>query len=87
VKASLQRATILTYIDFAENYTFQVQNEIQSIYNHSSQITILVQVTYFVVSIEVASDDTVQLVRETYYYISDDKTHDTLFVQHCLMQH
>ena len=27
------------------------------------------------------------MLKEMYYYISDDKAHDTLFVQHCLLKH
>jgi hypothetical protein len=32
-------------------------------------------------------EDGPHLIRETHYYIFDDKTHDTLFVQHYFMQH
>lgn len=87
LRQCLQRGTILTHIDFAENYTFQVQNEIQSLYFNSTQMTILVQVTYYTTAALDDANDTVQLVRETHYYLSDDRTHDTLFAQHCLMSH
>ncbi len=46
LQACLQAGDVLTHIDFSENYTFEPQNEIQSMYYHSDQITILVQVTY-----------------------------------------
>ena len=36
LRASLPKHTILSHIDFAENYTFQVQNEIQSMYYTST---------------------------------------------------
>jgi hypothetical protein len=28
-----------------------------------------------------------EIMKESHFYISDDKEHDTLFVQHCLMLH
>jgi hypothetical protein len=37
---------ILSHIDFAENYSFQIQNEIQSMYWFSHQVTILVHRIY-----------------------------------------
>lgn len=86
-KDSLPRNAILTHIDFAENYTFQVQNKIQSMYYHSTQTTIMVQVVYRVEMVGDGDNEMPQLIRETHYWISDDKTHDTLFVQHCLLRH
>ena len=83
----LQRRTCLTHIDFSENYTFEAQNEIQSMYYHSDQISILVQVTYCADVQDDVLEEGVQLRRETHFYISDDKSHDTFFVQHCLMLH
>lgn len=80
LKASLQAGAILTHIDFAENYTFEAQNEIQSMYYHSDQVSILVQVTYSATVSELDGQEEMQLVRETHYYISDDKMHDTAFV-------
>ena len=38
--------TILSVVDFAENYTFAAQKEIQSEYYHSDQVTIFVHVLY-----------------------------------------
>ena len=70
---------VVSVIDFAENYTFQEQNEIQSMHWHSNQITILVHITYIHIAGEVQ--------KYLHFYISDDKTHDTLFVQHCFMIH
>lgn len=87
LQGCLQRGTVLTHIDFAENYTFEAQNEIQSMYYHSDQVTILVQVTYSADDGEDALEGGVHLKRETHYYISDDRTHDTDFAQHCLMLH
>jgi hypothetical protein len=49
-------------------------------YYHSSQISILVQVTYSTALLDAATEESASLVRETHYYISNDKVHDTLFV-------
>ena len=38
--------TILFVVDFAENYTLQPQNEIQSQYYHSEQVSIMVHIMY-----------------------------------------
>ena len=40
------RGTILSIVDFAENYTLQPQNEIQSQYYHSEQVSLMVHITY-----------------------------------------
>jgi fibronectin type 3 domain-containing protein len=42
----LDSDAILSHIDYAENYTFQVQDEIQSEYFLSVSVTILVHITY-----------------------------------------
>lgn len=71
---------ILSHIDYAENYTFEIQNQIQSMYWCSTQITILVHITYMI-------NGNGETVKDSHFYISDDEKHDSLFVQHCLMQH
>ena len=38
--------TILSVVDFAENYTFAAQKEIQSEYYHSDQVSIFFHVLY-----------------------------------------
>ena len=38
--------TILSVVDFAESYSLQLQNEIQSQYYHSEQVNIMVHITY-----------------------------------------
>ena len=37
--------TILSVVDFVEKYTLQPQNEIQSQYYHSEQVSIMVHIT------------------------------------------
>jgi hypothetical protein len=73
--------TILSVVDFAENYTLQPQNEIQSQYYHSEQVSIMVHITY-----RHGPDSTEEkrvIVKESHFYISDDRTHDIHYVQHC----
>lgn len=71
---------ILSHIDFAENYTFEIQNQIQSMYWCSTQISILVHITY-----RIKPDGAI--VKDSHFYISDDEKHDSLFVQHCMIKH
>lgn len=82
---SLHEGVILSYIDFAENYTFQPGVEVQSEYFTSFTCTILVHITYRVVVNR--STKVQKIVKESHFYISDDKEHDTLFVQHCMLKH
>lgn len=70
---------VVSVVDFAENYAFKEQNEIQSMHWYSSQVTIFVHITYYRKAGEV--------VKVIHFFISDDKVHDTLFVQHCFMLH
>ena len=65
---------MVSVVDFVENYTFEQQTEIQSMHWCSLQVTIFVHITYFRVS-----DDVKKVI---HFFISDDKKHDTLFVQH-----
>ena len=74
---------IVFVLNFVENYSFKEQNEIQSQHWFSFQVTILVHITFSLNpnwdSINLAS----RILIEYHFYISDDKTHDNLFVQHC----
>ena len=79
--------TIFSVVDFAENYTFQAQKEIQSEYYHSDQVSIFVHVLYRhaqhnVDDIE-STNDNRHVIKEYHFYISDDRMHDTHYVQHC----
>jgi hypothetical protein len=73
---------LISHIDFAENYTFAIQNEVQSMHWFSTSISILVHITLLR---EESRDG--EVFKQTHYYISDDKKHDSLFVQHCMMLH
>jgi hypothetical protein len=77
--------TIFFCIDFFENYAFKVQNEIHDMHWYSFQITILVHITYWInpgydlVHLES------KILKEVHYYISHEKEHNTLFMQHVFM--
>ena len=72
--------TRLSVVEFAENYTLQPKNEIQSPYYHLDQVSIMVHITY-----RHGADSTEEkrvILKEYHFYISDDKCHDLAFVQH-----
>ena len=67
---------VVSVVDFAENYTFKEQNEIQ--------YALVFLPGYNICPHHICAD----CKKYSYhFYISDDKTHDTLFVQHCFMLH
>ena len=79
--------TIFPVVDFVENYTFEAQKEIESEYYHSDQVSIFFHVLYRhtqhnVDDIEITNDNR-HVIKEYHFYISDDHTHDTHYVQHC----
>lgn len=76
---NIPEGVLVSHIDYAENYTFAIQNEVQSMYYFSTSVTILVHITMW------REGD--QIMKQTHYYISDDKSHDSAFVQHCLLLH
>ncbi|CAM6085314.1 unnamed protein product [Calypogeia fissa] len=111
--ALFPKRVIMSSIDFSKNYTFQVQNEIQSMHWDNRQISILVHAAFrhrdnsleeiqgcvgttlngqgSTVEVQESQSDTEvpdrDVVTDYHFYISDDNTHDTLFVQHCLDKH
>ena len=82
---SVPADTLISCVDFFENYTLKVQNEIQSMHWHNDQITILVHITYRPNPAWRAENEEPLLLTEIHYYISADKTHDSLYVQKCFM--
>jgi hypothetical protein len=72
-------------VNFSENYTLKVQNEIQSMHWHNDEITILVHITYRPNPAWRIENEEPLLLKEIHYYISDDKTHDSLYVQKCFI--
>ena len=79
--------TILSVVNFTENYTFAPQREIQSEYYHSRQVSIFVHVFYRHVHASIYGRDSTpqscDVIKEYHFYVSDDHEHDTLFVQQC----
>jgi hypothetical protein len=75
---------LVSHIDFAKNYTFQIQYEVQSMYFFSESLTILVNITLHM-GLPSTSGEEGDIIKYSQYYISDDKEHDTFFVQNCLM--
>lgn len=85
---TLQSGEVMSLIDYAENYSFKAQNEIQSEHWFNFQITILVHIMYNVnPTFNLYDPKSKRLNTTYYYYVSDDRKHDSLFVQHCLMLH
>jgi hypothetical protein len=78
---------ISSHIDFVEHYTFEIQNEIQSMHWYSFQVIILTHITFRVDPMNELGIDKRKIIKETHFYISNDKEHDTLFVQHYFMMH
>jgi hypothetical protein len=79
--------TILSVVDFAENYAFIAQKEIQSEYYHYDQVKIFFHVLYrnsqqSLDNIE-GTNANRHVIKEYRFYISDERAHDTHYVQHC----
>src|SRR5271156_825201 len=79
---------ILSVVDFAENYTFSSQKELQSQYYHSDQVAIFFHVTYRHAQFDLDEVESTNpneriIIKEVHFYISDDKVHDRSYVAHC----
>jgi hypothetical protein len=74
-------------VDFAENYTFETQNEVQCMHLHSYHISILMHITYCHNLHPDPNDEGSQVFIEYHFYIFDDRKHDSEFVQHCFKFH
>ena len=72
--------TILSIVDFAENYTFVPQKEIQSEYYHCDQASMFVHILYRHVEQNVnhieSNSENQHVIKEYHFYISEDRTHD-----------
>jgi len=65
---------LVSYIDFAKNYSFMEQNEIQTQHWHSFQITILVHLTWRInPNFGVGDDEKTRMITEYHFYILDDQ--------------
>ena len=83
--APVPPSSLISCVDFFENYTLKVQNKIQSMYWHNDQITILVHTMYKLNPDWHAKNDESLLLKEFHYYVSNEKMHNSLFVPHCFM--
>lgn len=70
-----------------KNYTFQIQNEVQSMYWHSYQIFILVQISYYLNPNYDPYDEDSRVLNEYHFHVFDDRKHDSEFVQHYFQLH
>jgi hypothetical protein len=80
---SLKERKMVSLVDYVEKYTFKSQNEVQS--EHCNfQISILMHINYRVNPFYDPLDkNSKRILIEYLYYVSNDKKHDKLFVQHC----
>lgn len=79
--------TIVSVIDFATNYSFEIQNKVQSMHWHNYQITILVHITWRRNLNVILDDEDSKTMMRYHFIIYDDKSHDNYFVEHCLLLH
>jgi hypothetical protein len=54
---------------------------------HFSQVTILVHIVFWVDPTNGQGNDDKKIIKETHFYVLDDKEHNNLFMQHCLLMH
>jgi hypothetical protein len=64
--------TIVSVIDFVQNYTFEIHNEVQSMHYHNYQITILVYITWSWNSNPNPNDEDLQVLIKYHFYILND---------------
>ena len=65
----------------------KIQNETQSMHWRSQQVLILVHIAYRLNPNWSNENNEPLLLKEVHYYVSDDKVHDSLYVQHCFLMH
>jgi hypothetical protein len=78
---------VVSIVDFAKNYTFEVQNEVQSMHWHSYQIFILVHISFCHNLTQYPYDEDSKTLTKYDFYISNDHKHNSKFVQHCFKLH
>jgi hypothetical protein len=82
---------VVSVADFADNYSFQIQNQIQSLYWRQQQVTIFVQITYRHAELAVdgvlSTPENRVIKKQMHFYVSDSKEHGIVFVQHCFLKH
>jgi len=78
---------MVSIVEFAENYRFEMQNEVQSMHWHTYQILILVHICFHHNPTPDSCDENSQILIEYHFYIFDDRKHDSKFVQHYFKLH
>jgi hypothetical protein len=78
---------VVSCIDFSKNYVMKVQNEIQDMHWLSFQMTVLVHITYQHNLDHDVALNRPEILKEVHYYVSNEKDHNTLFVQHAFRLH
>lgn len=73
MKSELERDECIVLLDFAENYKFVVQDEVQSFHWNNQMCTLHPAVIYY-------KDEHNKLQEKSVCILSDDNTHDTCFV-------
>lgn len=81
----IPRDTVISCIDFSENYTMMVQDEFQSMHFRKTQVTILVHITFRLNPLWTCENDERLIIKDVHYCVSDEPNHDTLLVQHAFM--
>jgi len=71
---------MVSVIDFANNYSFEIQNEVQSMHWHNYKCTIFVHISWMRNPNPNPNDKNSNIVMKYHFYISNDKTHDNCFV-------
>ena len=72
LKSEIDSSTVLVLGDFAENYQFVIQDEVQGFHWNNSQCTLHPVVTYY--------QENDELKNISYCVISDDRKHDVALV-------
>ena len=81
-KDTFPLGTIVSVVDFAENYTLKPQNEVQPMYYNSTLVSIFVHIAF--IHAHDSREEDNKVLREYHFYISDDWAHSSKFVQGCL---
>jgi hypothetical protein len=77
----LKEGEVLSLIDFAKNYSFKHQDDIQEQHWFNFQLSILVHITYQVDLVWDPLDlDSLRLIIKYHYHLSNDCKHDNQFV-------
>lgn len=75
-KETLTEEKALVVMDFAENYSCRYQNEVQSAFWDTNQVTIHPMMTYYFTETEDDTNDSKVLRKHAIIGISDDRKHD-----------